>query len=578
MREIISWLRNRGLAVKWFASLFAITAFLFYTLSYYNSRATESAFQKQFMTDTQQLNEKTSQLLDIYVDNMRTILLQLSSRSDLLQGGEKAVRELQQYRDSNGSIVETIYIVDLEGNVVSNQQLYYSIVGNDDLDDLTKLAMEKPNVLSWSEPYESKISGKTMAFVQTIPDSANSIAGTVIVEINLLNLTNRLTPILSGYNQTFTVISLGNNIVTVDADSKLLPHDGYSQTSADFLRQVVDLPVGSSVIKGAKKNLLIVKSISSRLGWQLVTFVDEDFFYRNLRVLNINYRNAALFWFIGLGIASLLLIRSWVSPLKLLVAKMDRVNDLEVLSKLHVDRGDEIGQLTHSYNRMMERIWLLVSKIKEIEASKKDYEFKMLQSQIGPHFLYNTLACISSLAKQQRLQEVEATVRSLTGLLSFSFDKRSEFVTLSDELEGLRMYAQIQSVRYGPRFSMHIEVGAELLAMQVIKLTIQPLVENAIIHGIFPLKKPGNIYVRAKILHGHLLIDVLDDGKGMSHEKVEHMLTDQKLRPFSKGFNSIGLLNVHNRIRIHCGNEYGLRIVSKPGRGTIVRISMPIIV
>ena len=133
---------------------------------------------------------------------------------------------------------------------------------------------------------------------------------------------------------------------------------------------------------------------------------------------------------------------------------MDRLNDVQVLAKLTVTRRDEIGRLMQSYNAMLDRIQSQLQKTKSAEKQKKEYELKMLRSQIAPHFLYNTLACISSLAKQQRIDEVRETIRSLVKLLSFSFDKESEYVSVEEELEGLRMYMHIQQVRYGDKISI----------------------------------------------------------------------------------------------------------------------------
>ncbi|MGV2788445.1 sensor histidine kinase, partial [Clostridium perfringens] len=126
-------------------------------------------------------------------------------------------------------------------------------------------------------------------------------------------------------------------------------------------------------------------------------------------------------------------------------------------------RMDEIGRLTQSYNAMLERLQSLLRKTKKAEEQQKEYELKMLRSQIAPHFLYNTLACISSLAKQQRIDELRDTIRSLVKLLSFSFDKQSEYVSLEEELEGLRMYMHIQQVRYGEQYQFMIDINPDLL-------------------------------------------------------------------------------------------------------------------
>ncbi|UUZ94825.1 sensor histidine kinase [Paenibacillus sp. P25] len=240
-----------------------------------------------------------------------------------------------------------------------------------------------------------------------------------------------------------------------------------------------------------------------------------------------------------------------------------------------VTREDEIGRLARSYNAMMERIQLLVQEIKEAESRKQQFELKMLQSQIAPHFLYNTLACIGSLAKQHKTDAVRDTIKSLVGLLSFSFDKKSEYVTLAEELEGLAMYVHIQQMRYGDKFKLQMEAAPETLGCKMLKLTLQPLVENAIFHGLAPLKRPGLIRVRTRLVRMKVVITVRDNGTGMNSEQLENVFSERRKAPSRHRFTGLGVMNVQERIRLHYGQEYGLKIASRPETGTLIRIESP---
>jgi sensor histidine kinase YesM len=224
---------------------------------------------------------------------------------------------------------------------------------------------------------------------------------------------------------------------------------------------------------------------------------------------------------------------------------------------------------------MMERIHHLLLETKEMEMRKNQYELKMLQSQIAPHFLYNTLACISSLAKQRKIEAVRETIRALVGLLSFSFDKSGEFVTLEEEIEGLRMYAYIQTVRYGEKFILTIDAAPESLQSQILKLTLQPLVENAIFHGLAPRKVQGNIRIRTFVRKDRLCIIIRDNGLGMNSEQLSSIYSERRRAPSKHRFTGIGIMNVQERIRLHFGEEFGLRIASIPGVGTLIRIELP---
>jgi sensor histidine kinase YesM len=142
--------------------------------------------------------------------------------------------------------------------------------------------------------------------------------------------------------------------------------------------------------------------------------------------------------------------------------------------------------LEESYNQLLETIKNLIGEVKYKEEEKKQYELNMLQIQIQPHFLYNTLACIGSLAKLNKIDEVRNTLSSLVNLLSFTFDKPAEIVSLSEELEAIRMYVQIQKMRFGNIFEVDFQVTGEAMKRSIPKLTLQPVIENAIVNSILP--------------------------------------------------------------------------------------------
>ncbi|WJH34912.1 sensor histidine kinase [Paenibacillus sp. CC-CFT747] len=226
---------------------------------------------------------------------------------------------------------------------------------------------------------------------------------------------------------------------------------------------------------------------------------------------------------------------------------------------------------------MMERVRNLLLETKQMEERKKELELKMLQSQIAPHFLYNTLACIGSLARQHRTEEVKETIRSLVGVLSFSFDKSSEFVTVEEELAGLHQYMQIQKTRYGEKFEFVSEVDPDVLSSPILKLTLQPIVENAIFHGIVPNTQTpnGRITLRASVRRGRLRFLIRDNGVGIEPERLARVLTERTGRASKERFTGIGMANVHDRLRLHYGAPYGLRIGSVKGCGTVVSITIP---
>ncbi|MFC0330641.1 histidine kinase [Paenibacillus sepulcri] len=579
--NVSSW----SIALKHFLFLFIGTLLLFGLLAWLNLKDAEQLFRKQVVSDSEIIIDRTNLYLNAYLDNVQSILLMLRERPDLLDEDKEgeAIELLRQYAGQNSTLYRTLYLVRKDGRVVSNTQVNFEIMGNPILGSLLEQARSSYGVFI-TEPYDSPLSGRTVAFVLPIAGGDRSFKGMAVVEVDLNKLTGLLATFMNTKNQTFAIItSKGNAVQSFDASLplsfyRLLPyHTNVFPPSLDsgFLSEMANLKVGVSQLNGPTGKLVAVKAGVNRLGWHFIAFYENSYFYQNITMLYRNYGNVAVIWFVLLLFGSYLMSRYFAYPIRTLAAKMNRVREVEILSAITVNRSDEIGMLAKSYNAMMERIQHLVHEIKEAESHKLQLELKMLQSQIAPHFLYNTLACISSLAKQQKTDAVRETIKSLVGLLSFSFDKQSEFVTLKEELDGLMMYVHIQQVRYGDKFSLELDTDPAALRCTVLKLTLQPLVENAIFHGIAPQRRKGRITIRTKLVRDKLVFIIRDDGVGMDKHQLETIFSERRTPPSKDRFTGIGIMNVHERIRLHYGQPYGLRVFSLPMKGMLVRVELP---
>ncbi|OPH50117.1 histidine kinase [Paenibacillus ferrarius] len=586
MKALISWFGSWSMLAKHFLFLSIGTLVLLGGLGWINLREAEGLFRRQVVSDAQIIIDRTNLYMNAYLDNVQNILMLISTREDLLSDGmeKEASDVLRSYANMNRTLYKSLYLVGEDGHVISNSQTTFDIIGNPQIPVLLTKAKQTYGMFI-TEPYQSPMSGKTVAFVLPIQSSSTkSFKGIAVVEIDLVQLTNLIAQFMNTKNQTFAIITNKKNVVhSFDAglplnSYRLLPYNTSvfpPELDAGFVDKVSELPLGAAEITGPQGDLVAVKSGMNKLGWYFIAFYENSFFYQNIRSLYRNFSTAGVFWIFLVLISTYMISRYITLPVRTLVAKMDRVRDVEVLHTIHATGNDEIGRLARSYNAMMERIHHLLQETKEAERRKKHFELKMLQSQIAPHFLYNTLACISSLAKQHKINEVRETIKTLVGLLSFSFDKSTEFVTLADELEGLRMYAYIQKVRYGDKFTMEIDAASETQSKTILKLTLQPLVENAIFHGIVPLKREGTIRIRTKCVKGKLIITIRDNGLGMNAEVLKSLFGERHKAPSKHRFTGIGFMNVHERIGLHFGAEYGLSIYSLPEIGTLIRIELP---
>lgn len=281
--------------------------------------------------------------------------------------------------------------------------------------------------------------------------------------------------------------------------------------------------------------------------------------------------------------ASLWFSRSIAQPIFRLMSYMRRAETGNLRPGRWSDRADEIGMLGNSYNRMLAQIRQLISLNELRERQKRDAEMRSLQEHIKPHFLYNTLDTIHWMARKEGAEDVSGMVGALSRLFRIGLSKGQDYIPLHSEIEHMTSYMQIQQTRYRDRLQYTLNIPEELRDLLVLKLLLQPLIENAIYHGIKGRRGPGHIRVEARLEHNRLLLTVQDNGAGMSNERLAEMqqLLEAPLASLetsSPGITgkSYGMLNVQARLRLSFGDEYGVVLESQEGEGTSVTIIHPL--
>ena len=235
---------------------------------------------------------------------------------------------------------------------------------------------------------------------------------------------------------------------------------------------------------------------------------------------------------------------------------------------------DEVRRLGRSIASMVSTMRHLMDDIIRQEEQKRRSELEVLQSQINPHFLYNTLDSVVWMTECGRTQEAIQMVTSLARLFRIALSRGRRVIPLSDELDHARHYLNIQQIRYKNKFETRVEAGPGTEGLYTLKLSVQPLLENAIYHGMAGAEEDGLITVMARREGEDLLIDVSDNGAGMPPEVASRLLSEQR-DPLPASGSGIGVRNVHRRIQLTFGEGYGLTIFSEPDEGTTVRLRLP---
>ena len=275
-------------------------------------------------------------------------------------------------------------------------------------------------------------------------------------------------------------------------------------------------------------------------------------------------------------ISTVLILRNITVPLGELTRVAGRIAQGDLAARTGIYTEDEIGKVSGAVNDMAEHLEVMVTQIKDDERKMRNAELRLLQEQINPHFLYNTLDAIVWLIEGGNSELAEDMVMSLSDFFKLALSHGREFITIREEELHIRSYLQIQQVRYRDILEYEIDINPGIYNYRILKLTLQPLVENALYHGIKPKRSKGRVRITGNLTEDHqIYLCVEDDGVGMQIEELE-ALRARILLPCSDETNKgFGMANVNERIRLNFGKEYGMTIDSAPGEGTKVSLMIP---
>lgn len=573
----MSWL-----TIKQFIILFIVAVFfmLYIQLSNYNN--TVKIETKREHDNATIAISSANGFINNCFNNTLYLMRNIASKSDIFTStNDMEIQDyLYQINQNGNNIAKTIYIQKSNGSIMCSKQSLYDILGNDKIKECFQVNVDLINSVWCSKIYKSPISGNTMALVLPIKNRINEHMGTIIVEINLDYIYTGVASAFQSSGYFFNVMSYDKKSVLFQKNSSIFPPKKgvYPFELPQSLIDKINGVTGSnSEFNWEDHKVNILKSQINLMGWEISALKEQSIFTEQQKGYLKSYILNTIIWMIILLVLTLTISNIFTVPIIKFANEIDKVVDFDNLKPIKIKSNDEIGKLSGSYNRMIVRINSLLVQIKYTEKKKNEYELKMLQSQIGPHFLYNTLACIGSLARQKRTDEVNEAIKALVSLLSFSFDKNSALVNIEDEIVGVKDYIKIQHMRYGNIFDLKLYIAPDTRKILIPKLSFQPLVENSIFHGIVP--KDGNGYIKIKtyIISSNLYIDVIDNGIGMEENIKNKILKNRHdNEKIHDRYTSIGVINVYERLKLQFGDNVHFKLYSCQGKGTIIMIIIPL--
>ena len=534
---------------------------------------------------SQRVLEQVNWNLDSYLRSMMrvsdTVYYRVIKNADLEQSGtEQELRDALELLyakdrdvlvslalfDSDGGLISATPLTELKNSVTPSREEWFTAA----MERIENLHFSTPHVQNLFEDPDSRYHW-VVSLSRHVELTGGGVirSGVLLVDMNF-----------SGIEQICKDVSFSDGqgyLYLIDRNGEIIYHPRQQLIYAGLLEENNQVAAAYSdgtytEVFRSQRRQVTVKTVGYT-GWKLVGVAPTE-------SLRDNYSQLLLFALFVVSLSIFLLVfvnlrlSEWITaPMKKLDLAVRQLEKGAETADFDVDGPYEVEHLSHSVQSMVSTMRHLMEDVIQQEEEKRRSELDVLQSQINPHFLYNTLDSVVWMTENGRTQEAVVMLTALARFFRISLSKGSNIIPIGDELEHARNYLTIQKMRYKNKFSVDISAEPGIEKLYTIKLIVQPILENAIYHGMEYADGDGEIHIRAFREGENAVIEVEDNGPGMSDETVQQLLKPGRCSK-AKG-SGIGLRNVHQRIRLTFGAAYGLSIRSEPDNGTVVRICLP---
>lgn len=588
-------MKNKNLSARFIGKFSSIQSVIFATVAVLvlsavvivtgvSMKFTNTSIFENSSEYTHTIIQQMNQNIDSYIDYMENIAYLISSNEDVQdylfdekidnEGRYRILNQLQTILDSRSDI-RNVGIISKDGRMLINDG---SKSVNQDLDLNTQewyaTALEKPNgPILTSSHVQHIISGErpwVITLSRGIRDRSGSgeKEGVFFIDLNYSAISELCDQSTVGTKGYAFILDAKGNIVYHPQQQQL-----YNELQTENISLIMDTDEDTVLTGTGNDGKLYSISRSEKTGWTVVDCTNVKELLSKSRQAQSVYVLTAIILVIVALLFSRFMARSITLPIQKLRDSMKKVQEGDFsVSDVVVDSKNEIGSLTKSFDVMTHRIHELMEQNVHEQEEKRKSELKALQSQINPHFLYNTLDSIIWMAEGKKNEEVVLMTASLARLLRQSISNEDEVVPIANEVEYARGYLTIQKMRYKDKLEFQIEVDSSILYIPLIKLVLQPIIENAIYHGLKYKESKGLLIVKGFMKDGNAVLQVIDDGVGMDEETLAHIYDKHKVNYHSNG---VGVYNVQKRLKLYYGEDYGITYTSELGKGTTATITIP---
>ncbi|RCW73223.1 sensor histidine kinase [Saliterribacillus persicus] len=584
MKKLIRFVQANNLFIKFFLvmviSIIAVSLFITYS----SIRMSSNLFIDTFSITNSKVMDQITQRFNSFTDSIVSASLEV---------------------DTNGTIKQLL--LEDHDNAVDKSTFYFymtdemdRIYSEVDPDDTNMVIMSNSNDIFNMNYIKWQINGHTLMndpMIERVENSPNEI----VYQYEDSELTNGVPMIIAskalklktGYIYGYLFFSLtepdlkefyesytgvGNNVLLVTPTGKIISSnqdERIGETSPQLLSYAEDfenLDAEYQQVNVFDQDYIFLSEYIPSLDIYLINLIDQETVAENVTDTNeIILISIAI---VSLSVlVAFLILRRMTNSISNLVHQISDMARYQFNKPLKVTGGYETRKIANAFNYMLNELQDYVQILMKTQEKQRKAELEALQHQISPHFIYNTLASIKFMIKQEKKETASDTIDSFISLLQSSISNADETITVEQELENLKSYVQINQARYGERIKVNYLVSPDCLDLYLPKLVIQPFIENAFFHA-FTKKKSGYIQILIAQKEEKLVCEIIDNGDGMISERIANNTIKSKEK--RQLFSGIGVKNVHERIQLRYGKNYGVEITSELSKGTRVIIKLPV--
>ncbi|WP_160674812.1 sensor histidine kinase [Clostridium sp. C8-1-8] len=410
-----------------------------------------------------------------------------------------------------------------------------------------------------------------IAMVRTIIDT-NTLqeSGLMVICINTSFIETIYSQDLKG-SDSIVLLDNKNNIISSKDSKKIL-----NSTDIPKLSHVIKTNSGYENMTLGGSEVLVTYGTIKESGWKLVSLTSQSEMFKSVKsIMTMTLAVIALCIIISFFI-SIFVSSKLVNPIQKLLQSMKRVKNGNFKEKVDYKYNDEIGNLVCEYNDMIDNLQNLINKVYKLQLKEKEAELKALQAQINPHFLYNTLDMIFWKSERAKQTEISEMIYALSKIFRTSLSNGNDFIIVKSEKEFIENYLLLQGKRYRDKLNYSIDIDEDILDYSIPKLILQPFVENSIIHGTETDNDKSYLNISGSLVQWKLIFIIEDNGAGIDDITLKTLTDNCNINNTSSYKKGYAISNVSQRLALYYGDEYSLDIQSKLGKGTKIKISIPV--